>query len=107
MTATISVISPNRADVVDQTSLAVGAGRDAVLNLGAQQVAYGNRGAGEPHLAATNVAGDYYLVVSLEAAEGAARVDVPTSSGSRPWAASSAVRTTAERCHRQGECCGR
>lgn len=77
MTATISVISPNRADVVDQTSLAVGAGRDAVLNLGAQQVAYGNRGAGEPHLAATNVAGDYYLVVSLEAAEGAARVDVP------------------------------
>lgn len=77
MTATISVISPNRADVVDQTSLAVAAGRDAVLNSGTQQVAYGNRGAGERHLAATNVAGDYYLVVSLEAAEGAARVDVP------------------------------
>lgn len=77
MTATMSVISLNRADVVSQQGVAVGPGRDGVLTGETQQVAYGNRGASEPHLAATDVAGDYYLVISLDAAEDVARVDVP------------------------------
>lgn len=77
MTAWISVISPNRASVVAPQSADFGDGSDALIAAHTASVAYGNRSSTDAAVAAANVAGDYFVVVSVAADDDVPRVDVP------------------------------
>ena len=77
MTARITVISPNRATVVAPQNADFGAGSDALLAAHTAPVAYGNRSSTDAAVAAANVAGDYFVVVSVAASDDVPRVDVP------------------------------
>ncbi|RHW23427.1 VWA domain-containing protein [Nocardioides immobilis] len=77
MTARISVISPNRATVVAPQGADFGARSEALIDADTAPVAYGNRSSTDAAVAAANVAGDYFVVVSVDAGYDVPRVDVP------------------------------
>ncbi|PVG81129.1 hypothetical protein DDE18_20190 [Nocardioides gansuensis] len=77
MTGQISVISPNRASVVAPRSADFGDGSDALIAAQTASIAYGNRSSTDAAVAAANVAGDYFVVVSVDADDDVPRVDVP------------------------------
>jgi Ca-activated chloride channel family protein len=68
----IRVISPNRADVIEQQQTSAG-----FVEVHTPTVGYGNRSSSTPSVAATNVAGDYFLVVSASATDATPRTEVP------------------------------
>ncbi|WP_182920435.1 VWA domain-containing protein [Nocardioides cavernaquae] len=72
VTGSIRVISPNRAGVVDQQETSAGS-----VEVHTPTVAYGNRTSSTASVAAANVAGDYYVLVSASAADTMSRAEVP------------------------------
>lgn len=72
VTGSIRVISPNRAGVVDAQETPSGS-----VEVHTPTVGYGNRSSSNPSVAAANVAGDYYVVVSASATDATPRTEVP------------------------------